>query len=106
VPEGGLDQMDGRTGANFSASHLTIDVGAASAYWYQGTASQAAGGSFLAAIPFVLQNCRGTDTSSTTCSRGIAEEPAAPMVKPTRALAIEGSTRHPEGTPRRPARRP
>jgi hypothetical protein len=50
-----------QAGVNLSATHLTIDVGTAAASWYQSSASQTAGGTFLAAIPFVLQNGSSTD---------------------------------------------
>jgi Abnormal spindle-like microcephaly-assoc'd, ASPM-SPD-2-Hydin len=54
-------QITPQPGVNISAAHLTVDVNTAAASWYQSTASQTAGGSFLAAIPFVLQNGSSTD---------------------------------------------
>jgi hypothetical protein len=45
-----------KSGNQFTASHLTLDVTAASASWFQSTASQPFGGTFLIAVPFVLQN--------------------------------------------------
>jgi hypothetical protein len=50
-----------RSGERFAATHLTIDVTAASSAWFQSTTSQPFGGSFLVAIPFVLQNGSSTD---------------------------------------------
>jgi len=50
-----------KSGVNLSATHLTIDVSTAAASWYQSSASQTAGGTFLAAIPFVLANGNSTD---------------------------------------------
>jgi len=49
-------QITPKQGVNFPSTHLTIDVSAASASWFQSTASQGFGGEFLVAIPFVLQN--------------------------------------------------
>jgi hypothetical protein len=54
-------QITPKQGASFSSSHLTIDVSASSSAWFQGTASQAFGGTFLLAIPFTLQNGSTTD---------------------------------------------
>jgi hypothetical protein len=54
-------QFTPKQGGNFSTSRLTIDVSTASTAWYQGAASQGTGGSFLAAIPFVLANGSSTD---------------------------------------------
>jgi hypothetical protein len=50
-----------RSGERFSATHLTIDVTAASSAWFQSTTSQPFGGSFLVAIPFALQKGSSTD---------------------------------------------
>ena len=54
-------QVTPKQGQNFSSTHLTIDVSPSSATWFQGTASQSFGGSFLVAIPFVLSNGSTTD---------------------------------------------
>jgi hypothetical protein len=54
-------QFTPKQGESFSTTRLTIDVNATASSWFQSTASQAAGGSFLAAIPFVLQNGSSTD---------------------------------------------
>ena len=54
-------QFTPKQGGSFSTSRLTIDVSTASTAWYQGAASQGTGGSFLAAIPFVLANGSSTD---------------------------------------------
>ena len=45
-----------KQGENFSATHLTVDVSAAAATWFQSASSQAFGGAFLVAIPFTLQS--------------------------------------------------
>ncbi len=46
-----------RSGANFTSTHLTVDVTSASAAWFQSAASeQAFGGTFSMLIPFTLQN--------------------------------------------------
>src|SRR5262249_47144281 len=47
-------QFTPRQGESLSTGRLTIDVSSAASAWYQSTASQSSGGSFLAAIPFVL----------------------------------------------------
>jgi len=49
-------QVNPKPGATFSATTLTVNVSSAATGWYQSTASQAFGGSFLIAIPFVLSN--------------------------------------------------
>jgi hypothetical protein len=54
-------QFTPKPGEALSTTHLTLDVSAASAAWYQSSASQNAGGSFLAAIPFVLTSGNSTD---------------------------------------------
>jgi hypothetical protein len=54
-------QFTPKQGESFSTTRLTLDVSTASASWYQSTASQGTGGSFLAAIPFVLANGGSTD---------------------------------------------
>ncbi len=54
-------QITPKQGQNFSTTHLTIDVTSASSAWFQSTAAQGFGGSFLVAIPFVLSN--GSTTS-------------------------------------------
>jgi hypothetical protein len=54
-------QITPQPGVNLTTTHLTIDVTTAASSWYQSSASQTAGGSFLAAIPFVLQNGSSTD---------------------------------------------
>ncbi len=54
-------QITPKSGQNFSTTNLTIDVSSASASWFQSTAAQGFGGSFLMAIPFVLSN--GSTTS-------------------------------------------
>jgi hypothetical protein len=43
-----------KAGQSFANTHLTIDVSSAAGSWFQGTASQGFGGSFLVAIPFNL----------------------------------------------------
>ena len=54
-------QITPKQGASFSATSLTIDVTASSAAWFQSAASQAYGGGFSIAIPFVLSNGSATD---------------------------------------------
>jgi hypothetical protein len=54
-------QITPKQGQSFSTSHLTIDVSAASASWFQSTVSQSFGGSFLVAIPFTLSSGNTTD---------------------------------------------
>ena len=54
-------QFTPKQGESFTSTHLTLDVSTASGAWYQSAASQAAGGSFLAAIPIVLANGSSTD---------------------------------------------
>jgi hypothetical protein len=49
-------QFTGTDGQTFSPNHVTIDVSSTSATWFQNTASQSFGGSFLMAIPFILSN--------------------------------------------------
>ena len=50
-----------KSGQNIASSHLTLDVTGASSAWFQSTASQPYGGTFLISIPFVLQNGSSTD---------------------------------------------
>ena len=54
-------QFTPKAGESFSTTRMSIDVTSASSAWYQGAASQTTGGSFLAAIPFVLQNGSSTE---------------------------------------------
>ena len=54
-------QVTPRQGENFSLTHLTIDVNSAASAWFQSTTSQGFGGTFLIAVPFVLQNGSSTD---------------------------------------------
>jgi hypothetical protein len=54
-------QFTPKKGETITSAHLTVDVAAAASAWYQSAASQGVGGSFLAAIPFVLQNGNSTD---------------------------------------------
>jgi hypothetical protein len=54
-------QITPKQGESFSATNLTIDVTSAAAAWFQSTPSQAYGGAFLIAIPFVLSNGSSTD---------------------------------------------
>jgi hypothetical protein len=54
-------QFTPRQGENFSTTKLTIDLNTAASAWYQSTASQGTGGSFLVAVPFVLQNGGSAD---------------------------------------------
>jgi hypothetical protein len=49
-------QVTPNVGQNFSTSHLTIDLNSAATSWFQGTASQGFGGTFMVAIPFNLSN--------------------------------------------------
>jgi hypothetical protein len=48
--------ISSKPGVSFSTSHLTLDVSSASSAWYQSNTSQAFGGAFLIAVPFVLSN--------------------------------------------------
>jgi hypothetical protein len=61
----GLRQIDiqitPKNGETFTAARLTVDVSSSASAWFQGTASQAFGGSFLVTIPFNLQNGSSTD---------------------------------------------
>jgi hypothetical protein len=61
----GLRQIDvqftPKQGDSFATTKLTIDVNATASSWFQSAASQVAGGSFVAAIPFALQNGSSTD---------------------------------------------
>jgi hypothetical protein len=54
-------QFTPKSDASFSTTRLTLDVSAASSAWFQGTASQGFGGTFLIAIPFVLQQNGSSD---------------------------------------------
>jgi hypothetical protein len=54
-------QITPRPGQTFSTTHLTLDVNSASSAWFQSAASQSLGGSFLVAIPFVLNGSGTTD---------------------------------------------
>jgi hypothetical protein len=54
-------QITPKQGQSFSTAHLTIDVSATSASWFQSTVSQSFGGSFLVTIPFNLSNGSTTD---------------------------------------------
>ena len=49
-------QITPRQGQNLSTAHVTIDANPASTAWFQSTASQGFGGTFLVTIPFVLSN--------------------------------------------------
>lgn len=49
-------QITPKSGQRFSTTHLAIDVNSAATSWFQSTASQGFGGSFLVAIPFALSN--------------------------------------------------
>jgi len=49
-------ELTPKQGANFSSTHLTVDVTSPASAWFQSAASQAFGGSFSVAIPFSLQN--------------------------------------------------
>jgi hypothetical protein len=53
-------QITPASGANLAATTLTISAGTASAAWFQSTASQAFGGTFLVQIPFSLQGGSST----------------------------------------------
>ena len=53
-------QFTPTSGQTFNPSHLTIDVSAASASWFQGTAASGFGGSFLVEVPFTLSNGNST----------------------------------------------
>jgi hypothetical protein len=54
-------QINPKAGATFSTTTLTINVASPASSWFQGTTSQAYGGGFSIAIPFVLSN-GGTTT--------------------------------------------
>jgi hypothetical protein len=54
-------QFTPRQGENFSTTRFTLDLASSASGWYQGTASQGFGGTFLVSIPFVLQNGSSTD---------------------------------------------
>jgi ASPM-SPD-2-Hydin domain-containing protein len=54
-------QFNAKQGESFSTTKLTVDLSSAAATWFQSALSQTAGGSFLAAIPFVLQNGSSDD---------------------------------------------
>lgn len=54
-------QITPKQGNTFSTTHLTLDVSAASAAWFQSTTSQSFGGAFSVAFPFVLSNGSTTD---------------------------------------------
>jgi hypothetical protein len=49
-------QVTPKQGESLPGSHLTVDVSSAAGAWFQSSGSQVFGGSFLMAIPFVLQN--------------------------------------------------
>ena len=53
-------QFTPTSGQTFNPTHLTIDVSAASATWFQGTAASGFGGSFLVEVPFALSNGNST----------------------------------------------
>ena len=54
-------QLTPKSGETFTATKLTVDVSSSASAWFQGTASQSFGGSFLVAIPFNLSNGSSTD---------------------------------------------
>jgi hypothetical protein len=47
-------QFTPKSGQNLATTQLTVDVSSVSASWFQSTAAQGFGGSFLVAIPFTL----------------------------------------------------
>jgi len=49
-------QFTPRQGQNFPNTHLTIDLSAVSAVWFQSAAAKGFGGSFVVALPFNLSN--------------------------------------------------
>jgi len=49
-------QFTPKQGQNFPVTHLTIDLSAVSAVWFQSAASKGFGGSFVVALPFNLSN--------------------------------------------------
>jgi len=53
-------QLTPKQGQNFSTTRLTLDVSSASSSWFQSTAAQTTGGTFLVTIPFTLQNGSST----------------------------------------------
>ncbi len=66
-------QITPKPGQNLSTSQLSIDVNSASTAWFQSTTSQAFGGSFLIAIPFILDGGgRGADLVQALQSVSIA----------------------------------
>ena len=54
-------QITPKSGETFTATKVTVDVSSSASAWFQGTASQSFGGSFLVAIPFNLSNGSSTD---------------------------------------------
>ena len=81
-------QFTPKQGESFSTTKITFDVTTPSASWYQSAASQGAGGSFLAAIPFVLASGSSTDdlvhrlqslTVTATNNAGVSTAVTVPM---------------------------
>ncbi len=54
-------QITPKTGETFTVTKLTVDVSSSASAWFQATASQSFGGSFLVAIPFNLSNGSSSD---------------------------------------------